>query len=303
MAPPLSCAIPLPAGFRVADVMAFHGRDPQGVAEQVAGRVLCKGVVWRGRPAYLTIRFATGKAHVELAVDGRTAAITTPAIAAWVRRMLGLTQPVEAFETACRRHPQLGPLVARQAGLRVPLAATPFEALTWAITGQQISVVAAIGIRRKLIQLAGVRHSSDVACHPDAERIAGLSAGDLRQAGFSQAKAQALLDLSREIAAGRLPLEAWTVTLPVEEIRAQLLSLRGIGPWTVDYALLRGFGWLDGSLHGDVAVRRKLQILLGAQDQLSEGFTQRWLADFTPWRALVAAHLWAMPAESKARNG
>jgi DNA-3-methyladenine glycosylase II len=90
--------------------------------------------------------------------------------------------------------------------------------------------------------------------------------------------------------------------LPVEEVRESLLRLRGIGPWTVNYALLRGFGWLDGSLHGDVAVRRKLQRLLGASASMSEADTQSWLAQFSPWRALVAAHLWALPAAAQAAS-
>jgi len=84
-------------------------------------------------------------------------------------------------------------------------------------------------------------------------------------------------------------------TLPVDDMRAQLLRLHGIGPWTVDYTLLRGFGWLDGSLHGDAAVRRKLQRLLGSTAALTQDFTRSWLAQFSPWRALVAAHLWSIP--------
>lgn len=102
--------------------------------------------------------------------------------------------------------------------------------------------------------------------------------------------------LSQELAANRLPLQQWMSRLPVAEIRETLLRLRGIGPWTVDYALLRGFGWLDGSLHGDAAVRRKLQRLLGSAEKVTEDYARRWLAEFSPWRALVAAHLWAMAA-------
>ncbi|PTQ85566.1 hypothetical protein C8R28_101339 [Nitrosomonas ureae] len=80
---------------------------------------------------------------------------------------------------------------------------------------------------------------------------------------------------------------------PIEHIRQQLLQIRGIGPWTVDYTLLRGYGWLDGSLHGDVAVRRGLQILLN-NESINENQTRQWLENFSPWRALVAAHLWNM---------
>jgi len=75
-------------------------------------------------------------------------------------------------------------------------------------------------------------------------------------------------------------------------MRERLAAVRGIGPWTINYTLLRGYGWLDGSLHGDVAVRRGLRTLLGAPDKIGEHAAEAWLAEFTPWRALVAAHLW-----------
>jgi DNA-3-methyladenine glycosylase II len=103
--------------------------------------------------------------------------------------------------------------------------------------------------------------------------------------------------VSQLAAEDRLPFETWSqtlpVVLPVDEIRDRLLEVRGIGPWTVNYMLLRGFGWLDGSLHGDVAVRRGIQTLLASPDRIGENQAREWLADFSPWRALVAAHLWA----------
>ena len=117
---------------------------------------------------------------------------------------------------------------------------------------------------------------------------------DLRQAGLSTTKAQTLIALSERIEKGLLPLDKWVDAPPVEEIRSELLAIRGIGPWTVSYVLMRGFGWLDGSLHGDVAVRRNLQVLLGREEKIREEEAKQWLAEFSPWRALVAAHLWAM---------
>lgn len=294
----VACSIELPTGFRAVAVLAFHGRDPQAVAERIEGNSLHKGLSWEGRPACLSISFERQLAKAELTIDGGVAA-EEAVLVQKLRHMLGLTQPVEVFERQFRGHSQLRSLIARQAGLRVPQAASPFEALSWAIIGQQISVGAAISIRRRLIQACGLVHSGGLACHPDAGQVAMMSEADLRQAGFSQTKAQTLLLLSREVLANRLPLENWARDLPIDEIRDKLLALRGIGPWTVNYALLRGFAWLDGSLHGDVAVRRKLQLLLGSKEKISEAFTRDWLVDFSPWRALVAAHLWAMPSEDR----
>ena len=178
--------------------------------------------------------------------------------------------------------------------MRVPVAASVFEALTWAITAQQISVAAAVSISRKLIQTVGLHHSGGLYCYPDAQLLADLSVSDLRLAGFSQSKAQTLLILSRLILAGELVLDDNNAEPPVDHIRQQLLRIRGIGPWTVNYALLRGYGWLDGSLHGDVAVRRGLQVLLDSAEPVDETQARLWLESFAPWRALVAAHLWSL---------
>lgn len=290
----LSCTVRLPPDFRVNDILSFHRRDPLMVSERVDANTLQKGLTWQGDASCLTIRFHSGQADVELSVDGAAPADGAELLQVMVQRMLGLTQRIEVFENAYRHHPQLGRLISRYPGLRVPLTATPFEALTWAITGQQISLSAAMTIRRRLIQAAGLQHSGGLACYPDAGRITHMSEAELREAGFSRTKARTMIELSHSVKENLLPLDEWAVTLPVEEMREKLLQIRGIGPWTINYALLRGFGWLDGSLHGDVAVRRGLQTLRNDAVKVTANDAERWLAEFSPWRALVAAHLWAM---------
>ena len=46
-------------------------------------------------------------------------------------------------------------------------------------------------------------------------------------------------------------------------LRNALLAIKGIGPWTVNYTLLRGYGYADCSLEGDVAIRSALGRVLG----------------------------------------
>ncbi|ANJ67331.1 hypothetical protein A9404_08005 [Halothiobacillus diazotrophicus] len=294
----LDCSLTLPADFRPSDILSFHRRDPQEIAERVTDTCLYKGMIWGGYPAQLTIEFAEGVAHAALTVDGPHAG-NLPLFQALVHRLLGLNQDISAFEAAYREHPQLGQMIARNPGLRVPVTTTPFEALTWAITGQQISVQAAVSLRRKLIVTAGIAHSSSLLCYPEAPQITALPLDRIRQAGYSRTKAETLHRLAGLVADGSLPLDAGLGTgrplssEAAEALRAQLLAVKGIGPWTVSYALLRGFGWLDGSLHGDVAVRRGLQRLIDNETPVDEKQARDWLIPFAPWRALVAAHLWA----------
>ncbi|WP_423226979.1 DNA-3-methyladenine glycosylase family protein [Marinobacter halodurans] len=291
---PIRTTIPLPAGFRANDVLAFHRRDSEQLAEQVTEQRIRKGLFWDGVPACLTLVFASASAAVELAVDGPMPQGSSARLEQMVRRMLGLTQPVEAFEVALADHPQLGPVIARNRGLRVPQTATPFEALTWAVTGQQISVSAAVSVRRRFILAAGAAHSSGLWCVPDARRVAQTGAAALQGAGLSRTKAATLRAVSEEVVAGRLALEDPLADTSAEAIGEQLNAVKGIGPWTVSYALMRGFGWMDGSLHGDVAVRRNLQALLETPEKPTEAETRAWLEPFSPWRALVAAHLWGL---------
>lgn len=301
MSAKLEFSLALPVDYRATDLLGFHRRDTQAIAERVSNDGLQKALLWQDQPACLEIRFAADRtqplAHVALTLDAAQTRPDETPLRPMVRRMLGLDQDVAGFNARFADHPRLGPLLARQPGLRVPSTATPFEALAWAITGQQISVQAAISLRRKLILTCGQPHSSGLFCHPDAAQIAALPLETLRAAGFSATKAGSLLALARQVDGGELPLDDWVQSLDadrVELIRERLLAIRGIGPWTINYALLRGFGWLDGSLHGDAAVRRGLQVLLAATESCDETFTRTWLAQFSPWRALVAAHLWAM---------
>jgi DNA-3-methyladenine glycosylase II len=289
-----SCTIALPPNYRQADILAFHARDAQSTAEQVQGATIRKGIVWQGHPTLVEIVFKGAQARCTLSVDAPGLVALNAALDDIARRLLGLRMDTASFEDTHGSHPELGPLIAAQSGLRVPMAATPFEALTWAVTGQQINVGVALQLRRRLILLAAQRHSSGLWCYPDAAAVARLSDSSLGEAKFSRAKTQAILAISQGVDKGELPLDAWmTPPVPVEVIRDALLAIKGVGPWTVNYALLRGFGHADGSLHGDVAVRNALQRLWAQADKVTAAQTEAWLTQFAPWRSVVAVHLWA----------
>lgn len=291
----INLRLPLPAHFRSGDFLRFHARDQQAIAEVVDGDSLRKGITWEGQPAVMQLRFGAAEVEAELAIDGQAQAAESR-FAFIVRHMLGITQPVEAFEVAYCDHPLVGKMVQQQRGLRVPVCASPFEALIWAILGQQISLNVAISMRRKLIRQAAIRHSSGLYCYPSPATIARLTPETLRLAGISGSKTYAILTVSAQAQSGELPVDEWLAARTnTEEISRKLQAIKGIGPWTVNYTLLRGFGWLDGSLHGDVAVRKGIRRLTG-QEQLTEAQARQWLLPFAPWRAILAAHLWAWSA-------
>jgi DNA-3-methyladenine glycosylase II len=292
-------SLPLPAHYRAAEVLEFHSRDSHGLAEQVRGSVISKGLMLAGVPALLQVRIGVSQAEWQVQADAPAALVRQllPRLQRSVRGMLGLDATTSGFEAGLAADDVLVPLVKQQRGLRIPQAATPFEALSWGITGQQISVAAAVSLRRELILLAGTQHGSGLWCHPEADAVAALSAGELRQNKFSQAKAETLLRMARLVADGELPLEAWRETTlsasGVAELSRALQAVKGIGPWTVNYTLLRGYAWSDCLMHGDVAIRRALAQQLRLEARPTAREAEQLLARYAPNRSLAAAHLWA----------
>ena len=286
--------IDLPPGYRLTDVISFHGRDQESVAEQAAptarGARLRKGVVLGGVPVLLDVDI--GAKRASCTIDA--AAPLDEAAQAMVRdalnNILGLHIDPVAFAGYVRNDPLLAPLAARHAGLRIIQSATVFEALTWAIIGQQINLPFAISLRRTFILEAGRRHPRGMWCYPEGADVAALEVEQLTSRKFSRSKAETLLRVARLVADGDLVLDR---SADIGTTCAALLAVKGIGPWTVNYALLRGFGYPDCSLEGDVAVRTALQRLLGAAEKPSIPETAQWLAQYAPHRTMVAAHLWA----------
>jgi DNA-3-methyladenine glycosylase II len=284
----------LPAGYRTQDVLGFHSRDAEGIAEQVRPDGLRKGVLLDGMPVLLEVAFGPDAAHCTVDADGAL----TPALRGRARdallNILGLRIDPAAFADFVRQDPTLGPLVARQPGLRIVQSATVFEALTWAIIGQQINLPFAIALRRSFIQLAGRSHASGLWCYPEAQDVARLALEDLTSRKFSRAKAETLLRLAQLVVDGQLTLDpVLDDAHPVAEVVRELLAVKGIGPWTVNYALLRGYGYPDCSLEGDVAIRTAFHRLLGGETRPDIAATQRLLQRYAPHRTMAAAYLWA----------
>lgn len=126
-----------------------------------------------------------------------------------------------------------------------------FGALLFQVTGQQLSVASSRRILDRIRQLFGGHLPSP------AELLEADPAG-LRQAGLSGRKVITLRDLAERLTDGRLNVSALSA-LPDEQIIAELTQVPGIGPWTVQGALILGLNREDVVLPGDLALRKAVR--------------------------------------------
>ena len=174
-----------------------------------------------------------------------------------------------------RRTRRWGPLAERLRGLRPPRYQSLFEALTNAITCQQITLTAGIRILARLADRCGVA-LGDARSFPQPAQVACLSDEEFRGIGYSRQKARAMIELSALAQQDRLDGDHVS-NLPDEEAVARLRELYGVGRWTAEYALLRGDGRLQIFPGDDVGVRRRLEQWLGLKNSLiTAAFNRRW---------------------------
>lgn len=274
----------LPARYRIREVLDFYGRDPMSVSERVSATGLIKAMLIEGAPALIEIAFAGNTAVCR--ADNRDTWAAHRAIV----RMLGIGADAAGFERQFAGDSLLGRLVQRQRGLYIPLTPDPWEALAWAIIGQQISLKAAVSLRRELISARGLLHHSGLRAHPAAPVVAELKVDDLRNLKFSRSKAEYLIAAARAVADGTVPV-ACLRELSSRHAARLLGGVRGVGPWTVQYAFLRGLGFADCLPSGDAGLAQGLSRLSG--ERPDEPAIREMMARYAPWRSLATYHVWA----------
>jgi DNA-3-methyladenine glycosylase II len=188
-------------------------------------------------------------------------------------------------------HSILGPITQELHGLKPMRPASLFEMLVIAITEQQISLAAAYRIRTRIIERFG-DHVNGLWAFPTARRLSESSVVNLMTCGLSQRKAEYVKGLAYKVANGLLDLDQLEA-MSDEEVRSLLLQVRGLGPWSADYFLVRGLSRPDRVPADDLGIRSIVGRYLGHGQRLSPQGTMRKLSSFKPYRGLAAFYLLA----------
>jgi DNA-3-methyladenine glycosylase II len=160
-----------------------------------------------------------------------------------------------------------------------------YGALVRAITGQQLSVLAARAIYGRLTSRYGDRP-------PNPREILAEDPEELRAAaGLSRAKTAYLRSLAEHVISGELELERLE-QLPDEEVIAELVAVKGLGVWTAQMFLMFQLERPDVLPTGDLGIRNAIQRAYELAEppgvQQMETIAEPW----RPFRTLACRYLW-----------
>lgn len=211
-------------------------------------------------------------------------------------RLLGLDVALSGFYARASQDRLLGQLADRYRGVKPPRFPTIFECLLNAVACQQLSIAAGLTILSRLAAVAG-GPAGTLHAFPTPSDVLDLSRSALRAVGFSEPKAETILELAEAAAAGEFEVERFE-QLDDAAVVENLVRRRGIGRWSADYVLLRALGRLHVFPHGDSGALNGLRrFLVGTElEDDPDAALARWASD----AGLVYFHLLLRGLEQRA---
>lgn len=224
--------------------------------------------------------------NIDIVLENEQGLAELSAIIANIKRVLDLDANMQAIEQVLHL---LTPLQQKIiSGLRLPGTWSTFEAGCRAVLGQQVSIVQASKLLNQLVLAYGERRmigNKEIVLFPTAEAIVNASLDELKMPG------------ARKLALNALG--KFVTQYPAAELN-DWLSIKGIGPWTIAYAQMRGASSPDVLLCGDLVVKKRV---LALYQQYSETPNQALEIDYSaltkdiattvsPWGSYLTFQLW-----------
>jgi DNA-3-methyladenine glycosylase II len=164
-----------------------------------------------------------------------------------------------------------------------------YGALLFQVTGQQLSVAAT---RRTLARVQALFDGR----LPTPTELLASDPGKLREAGLSWRKINTLRDLAARLSDGRLDPDVLGA-LPDDELIAELTVIPGIGPWTVQGALILALRREDVVLPGDLALRKAVQAAYRLDHLPTPEEVLAIAEKWRPYRSLATSYLFSAAFE------
>ncbi|KTC41326.1 DNA-3-methyladenine glycosylase [Pseudomonas sp. ABAC61] len=165
----------------------------------------------------------------------------------------------------------------------------PYEALVRAIAYQQLHAKAGDAILSRLLALY-----PDVL-FPSPEALLTTDPDQQRACGFSATKLATIRGIAQARLDGVIPSLAEAKTTPDAELIERLVSLRGVGRWTVEMFLIYSLERSDILPVDDFGVREGYRRLKGLEKAPTPKQMRELGESWSPYRTTAAWYLWRIP--------
>ena len=289
--------IPIPINFSFQECLWFLDRNYDDCLHEVRQNSVRKLLSIDNIPTlievfeednYLIIKILVGKSSENKIVQ-------------FVKEWFDIDRDLTDFYQLLSQDSELSYMNVDYNGLRLLGIPNLFEALCWSIIGQQINLTFAYKLKRKITETFGsklIYENNDYYLFPSPEIIANLQVSDLMPMQFSTRKAEYLIEIAKQFVSGNIAKSKLEQMTTPEAIKS-LVSIRGIGEWTANYALMKSLKRLECVTYGDVGLYNALFALKGFPKRPPREQLDQFFENFKNWEAYTVFYLWRSLAVKK----
>ena len=213
----------------------------------------------------------------------------------YVTEWFDLERNIEPFYKLLNKHKKLSFFAKNYSGSRIISIPNLFEAICWAIIGQQINLTFAYKLKRLLVEKYGEKEIINQQTYfsfPTPKNLAKASREDLVAMKFSRQKIDYLSNISNTFLDNQLSKEILLTCKNKEERIEKLTSIKGIGIWSANYVLMKSVRDMTCITYGDSGLNKAIHTIFKTQKRPSKEEIDIIFKDFENWESYLNFYLW-----------
>ena len=272
---------------RAANECMFEIRDDKVIKAIPVEDAIPLVEISEGTDNNLLIRFLSDSEPISESVRNE--------VVCYVRDWFDLDNDLKPFYAMAKTDPLLQQAVSEFYGLRTIGIPDLFEALCWGILGQQINLTYAYTLKRRFVETFGSSiewEGRQYWIFPEPEAISKLTVEDLSPLKMTVKKCEYLIGVAQLMVEGSLSKELVMGTGDFKAAEKMLVKIRGIGPWTANYVLMRCLRFPNAFPIADVGLHNAIKHLTGSDEKPTKEEILKLAAPWKNWESYATFYLW-----------
>ncbi|RFS13568.1 DNA-3-methyladenine glycosylase [Emticicia sp. C21] len=284
--------IPTPEEFSYKELLKFLSRNEKECLHSIIDDVIFKVLEIDNELVLFSISFNNGLVAT-IHTDNQSQVIQEK-VRTYIEDWFDLTADLKAFYDIAQQDLILFQLCQKYHGLRMVGMPNLFESLVWSVIGQQINLNFAYSLKQRLVHTFGKSFTfqgETFYALPTPETLAGLQIEDFQPYQFSRGKAQYIINISKAFVEGILSQQKLAL-LSYDEIKKQLVAIKGIGNWTANYSMMKSLKSYDAFPVEDVGLHNAVKTQYGLAGKPSIAELHQMSANWSGWRGYATFYFW-----------
>ena len=286
--------ISLPNEFSFDLSLAFLKRSPKELLHRYAEKSVRKLLRIDGNDVLFELTASRDHSLKVNILNGPISRSQKNELVTYIKEWFDLDTDLKPFYAMASKDRLLGSLITKYYGYRIVGQPDLFESLVWAVLGQQINVQFAYTLKQRFVEKFGSKlifENEEYFMFPTPETVGLLSDEHLLPLQFSRQKSKYTILIAEAFASKQISKEKLT-GLPLLQAKELLMTIKGVGNWTANYALMKTFRYPDAFPLEDAGIHNAIKNLKKMDRKPTLEEVRKVFKKYKGWEAYATLYLW-----------